>query len=71
MDILPIEMLTFDQLTDRLLELEHRYHFSTLEIVRIYSQGHKIVPEDLGEEWVGLFFLYLGTKEVDRYSRPK
>ena len=64
---LHIENITFDRLTELLIETEHREGMSTLEMFRRYIREDRIHSENI-EEWFDLFFLYLGAKEVKQYS---
>lgn len=65
----PVETLTFERLTELLIDMESQHGMSTLEMFRHYVREDKAHPENL-EEWFDLFFLYLGTEEVKRYCRP-
>ena len=63
--------LTFDQITDSLVSLERELGFSVLELFRRYVNGdldHD--SENVWGELINLFFLYLGTREVRRWSCP-
>jgi len=60
---------SFDSLCDRLLELERRTGVSTVEMFRRYVRGEHNDDEQI-EEWVDLYFLYLGSVEIRRYSCP-
>ena len=66
---LAVETLSFDQLTDLLIELEYEQELSTLEMFRRYIRSEEQQTEVI-ERWFDLFFLYLGTQEVRRHSRP-
>ena len=62
---------SFDQLTDMLLELESRHGWAALEVFRDYV--HRNLDVDADESMnrcVSLLLLYLGTREVRRWSCP-
>lgn len=65
----PVETLTFDQLTQLLIEMEARHGMSTLEMFRRHIQEDAGDTQDL-DEWFDLFFLYLGTKQIRHYTCP-
>jgi hypothetical protein len=65
----PSETYTFDQLTDRLIELEKKHGYSSLEMFRQYIRSDYNEEETM-EDWFSFLFLYLGTDEVRYWSSP-
>lgn len=64
-----IEEYDFDGLVDMLVEFEHQYGRSSLEIFFHYVHGTQVLDNDM-ERWLELFILYLGTDEVRKFSCP-
>jgi hypothetical protein len=64
-----VEELTFDTLVLRLVELEREHGMSSLELFSAYLSGAEL-HSDLEEEWLNLFILFLGTREVRHFSCP-
>lgn len=60
-----VEILNFEQLTNRLLEYEQRFGYSTVEMFRRYLNG-EYPHDDTIEGWFDLLFLYLGTDEIKK-----
>ena len=66
-----VETLDFNLLTDRLLDCERRHGFSTLEMLRRFTNGEYDDSEDENiEEWFDYLYLYLGTEQIRRVSCP-
>ncbi len=64
------QRLTFDQLSERLRDYEHKYGYSTIEFYRRFQNG------DLGDDndlmmWAGLYHLYLTSLPVRQFMQRK
>ena len=61
-----IEKYGFSELSDILCDFEKKFGFSTIEMFKLYVSGK--LEHDEMDEWVSMFLLYLGAKEIKRYS---
>ena len=62
------QRLTFDELSDRLREYEHKYGYSTIEFYRRYEGGELGDDDDL-MLWAGLYHLYLTSLPVRQFMQ--
>lgn len=62
--------LTFEELSERLDEYEHKYGYSTIEFYRRFQSG------DLGDDddlmmWIGLYHLYLTSLPIRQFMQSE
>lgn len=63
------EELDFNALTERLLVLERELGKSSIELLQQYIGADHDTLNGL-EDWADTFFLYLGTRDIRRFSCP-
>ena len=62
--------LTFEELSERLREYEHKYGYSTIEFYRRFQNGELGDDDDL-MMWSGLYHLYLTSHPVRQFMQSK
>lgn len=63
-----ISTLEFDEITDRIIELERKHNISSLEVLRLYVTGRLDHSNDELDDWVDILILYLRSMELRRFS---
>ena len=64
--VLTSQRLTFEELSDRLREMECRHGLSTIEFYRRYRRG-ELGDSDEMMLWAGLYHLYLTSLPVRQF----
>lgn len=62
--------LTFEELSERLREYEHKYGYSTIEFYRRFQSGELGDDEDI-MLWSGLYHLYLTSLPVRQFMQKE
>ncbi len=62
--------LTFEELSERLREYEHKYGYSTIEFYRRFQSGELGDDDDL-MMWSGLYHLYLTSLPVRQFKKSE
>ena len=62
--------LSFDELSERLRQYEHKYGYSTIEFYRRYHDGELGDDDDL-MLWAGLYHLYLTSLPVRQFMQSE
>jgi hypothetical protein len=66
--MIPLQRLSFDELSERLRAYEDRYGYSTIEFYRRYANGELGDDDDL-MMWAGLYHLYLTLLPVRQFMQ--
>ena len=67
--IFKTETLGFDDLTQKLLEFENKHGSSTVGIFSRYLNGEYSASDEI-DEWIDTFILFLGTRNIKRFTSP-
>jgi hypothetical protein len=64
-----VEEHNFQSLVPKLVEFERIHGYSSIEMFSQYLSGSLALDEGV-EEWVDMFILFLGTREIRRFACP-